>query len=284
MKKVLYLFFFLYCIEFSSFAQVPAEFIEKNAVEIKNRKEANDSIYKVLKDYKAILIGEMHGTKEPAEFFLGIVKSLMKNGKKVVVGLEIPVDGIDFTKDFTVEDLKKAPAFYSTSPDGRQCIAWAEMLVELKKMNAEILCFDLSMEYKGDKRLERDSVMASTINDYLKKDTSKTFVSLTGNISNMLIPYKKIKTMVCYLTSGNNSCLKGRKILSVNCLYGKGTMYNWMNNGYKLREADSNAPYYEYATSYDNFLFAFPDASMPGYNGFLFSKTITASGPLVETK
>ncbi len=275
---------FLFFCTVTCFGQVSAEFIEANAVEIKDRKEANDSVYKAIKDYKAILIGEMHGTKEPPEFFVGIVKSLMKNGKKVVVGLEIPKDGIDFTQDFTVEDLKKAPAFYSTSPDGRQCIAWAEMLVELKKMNAEILCFDLSMEYKGDKRLERDSVMASTIEDYLKNDTSKVFVSLTGNISNMLLPHKKIKTMACYLMDSDSSCLKGKKVLSINYLYGTGTMQNWMNNGYQLRETDSNAPFYIYATSYDNYLFAYPDPSMKGYNGFLFAKTITASGPLVEKK
>ena len=282
MKRLFYILFFLIGANLYFFGQVSGDFVEKKAIEIKDRQAGNDTLYEAIKNYKAILIGGMHGTAEPPEFFLGIVKSLLKNGKKVVAALEIPKDGIDIKKIHSLEDIKKANAFSSTSPDGRQCLAWAHMLLELKKTKAEIFCFDLTMEYKGDRRIERDSMMYININGYLKKDTSRVLVVLSGNISNMLIPYNKNKTMACYLAKSKKSCLKGKNILSLNYLHGEGTVYNWSNEGYKLRESESNAPFYEHATSYDNYLFIYP--VMPGYNGILFSKTITASEPLVEHK
>jgi len=272
------------CSFFAGQAQLSSDMVEEFGVEIKDRKEANDSVYEALKNYKAVLIGEMHGTQEPPEFMVGIVRSLMKNGKKVVAAIELPSDGIDLTKKFTLEQLKKEPAFYGMSPDGRQSIAWAEMLIELQKMNAEIVCFDLGMHYKGDRKLHHDSMLYENINQYLKKDTSKMLVALSGNISNMMGKYNKHKTMAYYMMRHKASCLKGKSILSLNHAYGKGTMYNWMNDGYKFRETEGNAPFYEYASSWDNYLFAMPDPFMKGYGGVLFSKTITASGPLVETK
>jgi len=193
------------------------------------------------------------------------------------------VNGLDLKKGMTKEDLKKAPAFQGAFPDGRQCIAWAEMIVELKKLDAEILCFDLNMIHKQERKAGvRDSVMFRNINDYLAKDTSKMFVALTGNISNMLIPNKNKKTLGCYLSTDSSSCLKGKKMLSLNYFHGKGTMMNWKNAGYLLREEDSNAEFFEAACSYENFLLVYP--VMKGYDGIFFTRSMTASGPLVETK
>ena len=90
--------FFLVCANLCLLGQVSGDFVEKNAIEIKDREAINDTLYNAIKNYKAILIGSLHGTEEPPEFFLGIVKSLLKNGKKVVAAVEIPKDGIDFKK------------------------------------------------------------------------------------------------------------------------------------------------------------------------------------------
>jgi len=277
-------FIFIFLSTHVCWPQLSSDKVEELGVEIKDRMEGNDALYTALKGYKAVLIGEMHGTKEPPEFLVGIARSLMKNGKKFVVALELPSDGIDFTKTFSLEELKKHPAFYGMSPDGRQSIAWADMLIELQKMKAEIICFDLGMHYKGDIRLEHDSMLYENINEYLKKDTSRMLVALSGNISNMMGKYNKYKTMAYYMIHEKHSILKGKSILSLNHAYGKGTMYNWMNDGYKLRETEGNAPFYEYASTWDSYLFVMADPFMKGYGGVLFSKTITASDPLVETK
>ncbi len=270
-------------VTFALSAQVSGEFVEENSIEIQNRTEQNDSVFKAIKNYNAIMIGEMHGTKEPPEFLMGIVNTLLNNGKKVIVGLEISTDGlVNFNEDITLEKLKKSPFFSSASPDGRQCIAWAEMLLALKKLNVEIICFDLNMEHKGDKKVNRDSIMFMNLNSQLENDTNSVLVTLTGNISNKLMPYKGMKTMSYFLGSDERSMLRDKKILALNHMYGKGTTMNWLNDGYKLREVEGSAYFYEYATSYENYLFIYP--VMEGYNGIIFSKTITASPPLVTGK
>lgn len=263
-------------------AQSPAEALERDAVEIPKRSEANDSLYSRIKDYRAIMIGEVHGTKEPTEFFIGIIKSLIKNGRKVIAGVELPSDGVQFSSELTLEKLKAAPAFTSGTRDGRQSVAWAEMLMELQKTGAEIVCFDLSTQHKGEMKSLRDSLMYATLNEAMKKDTTKVLVTLSGNVASRLVPFHKVNSMGCYLHADANSVLKGKKMLSLIHMYNDGTAYNWMNNGYMLRSVEGNAGFYGAAAAYENYLLIYP--AMDGYNGLIFSMTLTASGPLVESK
>ncbi len=281
MHKICFIIFTLFSL--ASFAQVSGQFVEENAVNIRDRHEANDTIYNKVKDYKAIMIGELHGTIESPEMLVGIVKSLVKNGKKVVVAFEISSDGLKgFNEKPTLETLKKSIFFNTGAKDGRQSIAWAEMLVDLKKLNVEIVCIDLDLAHKGDKNITRDSMMFENLNTYFKTDTSRVLVRLTGNISNKLTPYKGTKTLACFMQKNEYSCFKNKRILSLNHMYGNGTTYNWGNDGYKMREVTGNADFYAHATEYENYLFI--HNVQEGFNGIIFSKTITASGPLVEKK
>lgn len=263
-------------------AQITSEMLEVNAVDMTVRSRSNDTLYDKVKGFKAIMVGGVLGTKEPPEFFLGIVKSLIKNGKKVIAGVELPADGVDFKENWTLESLKKAHAFTTHTRDGRQSIAWAEMMVELQKTGAEIVCFDLTMEVKRELRSHRDSLMFLYLNEQLAKDTNKVFVSITANVVNRMVPFNKLKTMGCYLKDDDRSVLKGKPILSLNFLYNDGTAHNWMSNGYKVRNIEGNAGVYAYAAPYENYLLVYP--VQDGYNGLIFSSTITASGPLVEVK
>jgi hypothetical protein len=264
-------------------AQVSGQFVEENSVNISDRIEPNDTLYNKIKDYKAVMIGEIHGTQEAPEFLIGIVKSLKKNGKKVVVAFEISSDGLkDFKSDPTLDGLKKSVFFNSKAQDGRQCIAWAQMLVDLRKLNVDITYIDLDLAHKGDKNITRDSMMYENLNTYFKTDTSRVLVTLTGNVSNKLTPYKGVKTLAYFMQKDKYSCFKNKKILSLNHMYGKGTAMNWSNDGFKVRDVEGNADFYEYATPYDNYLFIYN--VQEGYNGILFSKTLTASPSLMSGK
>ena len=226
------------------------------------------------------MIGEVHGTQEAPEFLIGIVKSLQKNGKKVVVAFEISSDGLkDFKSNPTLDELKKSVFFNSQVQDGRQCFAWAQMLVDLIKLDVEITYIDLDLAQKGDKNITRDSMMYLNLNTYFKTDTSRVLVALTGNVSNKLTPYKSLKTLAYFMQQDKSSCFQNKKILSLNHMHGKGTAMNWSNDGFKVREVEGNADFYEYATPYDNYLFIYN--VQEGYNGILFSKTLTASPSLV---
>lgn len=276
---------FLICnLSFSiSFSQVSGQFVEENALEIKDRTQASDSLYDKVKAYKAIMLGELHGAKEGPEFVVGLVKSLQKNGKKVVVAFEIASDGLkSFEKDPTMEGLKSSVFFNTQSQDGRQCVAWAQMLVELRALNAEIIYINLNFADKEAKNNVRDSIMYENLNAYFKTDTSRTLVTLTGNLSNKLTPNKGIKTLGYYMKNDKNSCFKDKNILSLIHYHGKGTALYWANDGFKLRDVESNADFYEFATEYANYLFIYN--VQEGYNGIFYSKALTASPPLVNTK
>jgi hypothetical protein len=176
--------------------------------------------------------------------------------------------------------LKESTFFTTKSPDGKQCMAWAQMLVELRALDVEIIYMDLDLAQKANEKLSRDSVMYENLNSAFKTDTTRVLVALTSNLSNKLTPVKGLKNnLAYYMQKDERSCFKDRKILSLNHYYGKGTTMNWANDGYKLREVNGNAEFYEYATSYDNYLFIYN--VQDGYNGIFFSKTITASPPLV---
>jgi hypothetical protein len=270
------------CLSIVSLAQVSGDYVEEHAVEIKDRIEPNEAICKAVKDYKAIMIGELHGIQEAPEFLVGIVKSLSNCGKKVVVAFEISTDGLkSFQSNPTLEGLKKSVFFNTASQDGKQCVAWAQMLVDLRALkNVEITYIDLDMAHKGDRTINRDSMMYENLNAYFKTDTSRVLVTLTGNISNKLTPYKGDKTLAYYMQKDKYSCFKTKKILSLTHFHGKGTSMNWANDGYKQREVEGNADFYEFATPFDNYLFIYD--VQEGYNGILYSKTITASPSLVK--
>jgi hypothetical protein len=264
----------------SLISQVTGQFVEEHAIEIVNRAEQNDRIYSAVKDYNAILIGEVHGIQEGPEFLLGLVKSLAGNGKKILVGLEIPSDGVpNFDERVNIDSLKKAPFFTTATLDGRQCIAWAQMLMALKTFKDQIVFIGLSAQSRMDKNINRDSLMYEKLREAYCTDTSRILITLTGNISNLSVPYKGITPMAYYMRTKDYGCFRNKKILSLNHVYGRGTTMNWLNDGFRLREVEGTAGFYEYATSYDNYLFISP---VDGYDGIFFSKTVTASEPLIK--
>lgn len=265
---------------FSAWGQVPAQVIEERSVEITARTEANDSLYHAIKNYKAILLGSIHGTQEAPELLVGLVRSLQKHGRKVLAGVELPSDGVDMKEPLTLEKLKASPAFIAFNKDGRQCVAWAEMLIELQKTGAEIVLFDLSSKYRRDVKGMRDSIMYVSLNEALRKDTSKVLVTISMNLLNRLSPHRKHKTLGSYIRTDSNSVLKDKPILSLNHLYNDGEAYYWRNHGYKLWPVEGNAGFFGYAAPYDNYLFIYP--AEEGYNGLIYTKTLTPSPLLSE--
>jgi hypothetical protein len=268
----------------NAYSQSPIDYLKNNAIEIVDRADTNFNVFNAIKDYPAILIGEMHGTIEPSEFLIGIVKTLSDKGKQIVVGLEIPNDQYgDIIKMQNINELKSTNYFINSVRDGRQSHAWAEMIIRLKKIkNVELIFFDLTKDEFNIPDINRDSLMYLKINEALKNKQKSYLVTLSGNLHNQLKIRKNIKPMGYYLQNDINSFLKDSKILSLSHLYGQGTMMNTMSDGYKLRETKCNAGYFGSSINYGNYLFIFDGREwLKGYTGVIYSKTIRASGPLV---
>lgn len=269
----------------NGYSQSSIDYLKNNAIEIINRTDTNSNIYNAIKDYSAILIGEMHGTIEPSEFLVGIAKSLADKGKQVIVGLEIPNDQYDdIIKRQNINELKSTDYFINSFRDGRQSIAWAQMIIDLQKQkNVHLIFFDLTKDEWKISDINRDSVMYLKINKELKNRPKAYLVTLSGNLHNQLKIRKNMKPMGYYLQNDTNSFFKSSKILSLNHVYGQGTMMNTTSDGFKLRETKGCAGYFGTTTNYDNYLFIFDDREwFKGYTGLIYSKTITAAKPLVE--
>lgn len=63
----------------------PIEILKTEAIEIENLEQLNDEIYKKIIDFEIIMVGEMHGTKEPAKFAYGLCHLIAKNEGKVIL-------------------------------------------------------------------------------------------------------------------------------------------------------------------------------------------------------
>ncbi len=261
------------------------QYIKNNAIEINNRTDTNSKIYNAIKDYSAILIGEMHGTMEPSEFLVGIVKSLAVKGKQVIVGLEIPNDQYDdIIKKQAINELKNSDYFMHSFQDGRQSVAWAQMIINLQNQkNIHLVFFDLTKDEWKNPNINRDSEMYLKINKELEKNPNSYLVTLSGNIHNQLRIRNNVKTMGYYLQNDTNSFFKSSKILSLCHLYGPGTMMNMMDGLFKIRTTEGYEDFYHTTTNYDNYLLIFKDKKwLKGFTGFIYSKTVSAAKPFVE--
>jgi len=74
--------------------QTPEAYLKENAVKINKADSLDNSLYKLFSDFQLIMLGEMHGTNEPAKLLIGFTELLCNNGDSVQVGLEIPANEI----------------------------------------------------------------------------------------------------------------------------------------------------------------------------------------------
>lgn len=208
----------------------------------------------------------MHGTKEPAEFLTGLVKTFISNGRKVTVGFEIPKGEMkEFTDKQDTLSLSKTK-FFSAKLDGRSSEAWFRAIGECNRMGAGFCFFDNSKD-------DRDKGMFEKILECYKADSNAVILTLSGNIHNMLLPYKENKTMGCYLKE-----YFGNKAFSINHKYNEGTMYNRSSEGLGIHTIPPSDGLFARSTNYNSYFMQsiFKDDC---YSAYHYTKTVTASLP-----
>lgn len=268
MNNFLYYILFFPAIYIS---QTTGNYIQKNAINCTNLSDTNTILYNAVKNYKCISVGEMHGTKEPAEFVLGLVKSFLSNNRKVILGMEIENGKIaKFSKNNKEKYIEESDFFSISTNDGRNSEAWYNLIKEVNKLeNIKFCFFDTELGFNKT----RDSVMASNILKKYLVDTNYVIITLTGNIHNKTILHKEAKTMGCYLKD-----YFGSRLTSIFNLYGKGTMYNNSGNGLSIISIEPTNNTFNDATNYSNFfIFNKFQNYFSGYSAFIFTKLITAS-------
>ena len=71
-------------------AQDVVTLIKAKAVEINTTKALDQQVYNLLADKQLIMIGEMHGTNEPAHLVTALGKLFTRHQDSIQIGFEIP--------------------------------------------------------------------------------------------------------------------------------------------------------------------------------------------------
>jgi hypothetical protein len=256
-------------------------YLKQNAVKIIKPDSLSNDIYNLVSDYSLIMIGEMHGTNEPAEFVIGLTDLLTSKGDSVQVGMEIPSTKMKRYIEEHSDNSIYSSDFFKRSVDGRASDAWAQVISKVSKNHkASIFFYDVN---DGDCSNvdDRDSMMYLKIKNKIQEHPSWKTITISGNIHNMLLPYKGKAKTAYFLINDQDLNLKDR-ICSLNHLYQRGSMINNSGNGLELKQVDNSDSDYSTAVDYDNYLFLMPINVTFGYSGIYFTKNVTAARMLDE--
>lgn len=262
---------------FSASGQDSKSYIIQNAIPFNKPDSLNENIYKILSNFQVIMVGEMHGTDEPAKLVIGLTKLFIEKGENVQVGLEIPSEEMDlFLNHKSDSSIYYSNFFSKKATDGRQSFAWAELIKMLKNVkNVKLFFFDVNKEEK-DNSSNRDSIMYTKIkNQILKNPTFKT-ITLSGNIHNMLLPFRETNTMATFLINDKEINISD-KICSLNHRYKSGTMCNNKGSGLEISQVNDLDSDFSTAVAYNNYLLLLSKTMTGKYNGIYFTRSVTAA-------
>lgn len=251
--------------------------IKANAIKINRADSLDNSIYKLLADYKLIMLGEMHGGNEPAEFVTGLTKLFTDNGDSVQVGLEISSEQMGkFLSDRTDSSIYLSEFFTKQPLYGIESFAWAELISSLSKNEkVKLFFFDVNKN-DYDSSNNRDSLMYIKIKKQIRDNPQWKTITLSGNIHNMIQPFRGKNTMACYLKTDKELNIHD-KICSLNHRCKNGTRINNRGNGLELQQVNSPDSDFSTAVDFDSYLFLFPKTTTENYNGIYFTRLVTVA-------
>ena len=257
---------------FSVTAQDFKTYLQDNALRISRTDSLDKSVYNLLSNYELIMLGEMHGTNEPAEFVIALTKLLIANDDSVQVGLEIPSGQMTiFFKEQTDSSIFHSDFFSRTAIDGRENLAWIK-IISTFRMDKRVKLFFFDTDYFSG---SRDSLMYLNIKKQIQKNPEHKTIILSGNVHNMIIPHMGTTTTACYLKADKELNISD-KFCSINHCCRSGTMINNIGKGLEVREVNYDKTIFS-AIDSDAYIVLFPKTTTDGYNGVYFTKFVTAA-------
>lgn len=243
--------------------------LEEDNIDIGNLSNLSQAVYREIKPFDVIMVGEMHGTQEPAKLVQSLAKLIAKNEGEVYVGVEIPKSMIDLNNnELSVENLSKTAFFTMEESDGRNGQSWFDLMVSCGA-DDRINVFYIDNYTTSS----RDSSMYLEVKQIRELHPERKILTLSGNVHNSLIPMYGENRMGMYLIDDNDT-FKPSKIMSINHLYKGGTMRNKMKDGFKVRKA-GGVDLTE-TSKYKNFLSKMPE-DKKAYNYFFYTEKVNHS-------
>ncbi len=251
----------------------PIDVLKRNAIPIQDLTQLNNKIYNKISAYDVIMVGEMHGTKEPAEFVYGLSKLIAKREDKVILALEIPPSEMEgFSESMSQEQIKQLYFFAKENRFGRNCKIYLDLIHDVNQKKKIRIEFIDSGKY-GD----RDSSMYVEVLQIKKTYPNTKIVSLTGNVHNWLIPYKDYTKFGGYLMNDTIN-FEPKKIMSINHIFNKGTMFNRIRGELKVHVMEgTESNIYNENIAAEMFLSKRIDETQKQYTHFLYTEKVTHS-------
>ena len=250
--------------------------LKKNAIPIENLYKLSDRIYDEIANYEIIMIGEMHGTNEPAEFAYGLCNLITKSEKKVVLALEIRSSQMNGLSDeMSITQLKELDFFRRENFDGRNGVSMLNLIYKSNQNKRIILKF-IDNHYPSS---TRDSSMYREIRNIYNKYPNTKIVTLTGNVHNSFIPLFDKVRIGGYLVK-DTANFDSKKIMSINHVYSEGTMFNNDGTGIKISTIEREDNIYNTTLSHDMFLYKKLPEEQNRFTHILYTDKVTASGKI----
>ena len=265
---------------FSCFSQGFGGYIKKNAIKIERVNKLNDAVYDSLVEFQLIMVGEFHGTQEPAQFVAALATLVSRKEGAVSVGLEIPENELlEFSKNPTKENLLSSKFFSKPNLDGRNGQAWFDLVMHCASdPNINLFFFD---NIKPNSPNKRDSIMYIGLRNQKMLFPNRKIITLTGNVHNQRVPFRDMVTtgMYCLQDSINFS---NSKICSINHAFSEGTMRNNTGNGLELKTVQFEESTYTQSVSFHNYLVLYNFGNKTKYNALLYTRKVNHSNILED--
>ncbi len=203
------------------------------------------------------MIGEMHGTKEPANFVTGLTDLLISHGDSVQVGLELPSEQMTKFLASPSDSSVYLSSFFFNPPSetGRETFAWAKIISTFKNNpRVHLFFYDINKGERSD-NLGRDSTMYVKVKKQILEHPGWKIVTISGNVHNMTSPQFEIgrNTMASFLKRDKDLDISAR-ICSINHSYSSGTALNTYGDGLKIHRLGSRPSIYSTAIPFDSYI------------------------------
>ena len=257
--------------------QSNTDYLKEHAVKIDKLDNLNDSIYNLLSPFKVIMVGEMHGTNEPAKFVIGLANLFTRKGDSVQVGLEIPeVKMNNYLSQNNDSNIKVSDFFAIGFEDGRSSEAWAGIISTLNdNPKIRIFFYDINRN-EGEILAARDSNMYLNVKKNIQLHPSWRTITISGNSHNLLLEMDGETKMGLYIKEDKDLNLAD-KICSINHYYKSGTMLNNSGSGLQLKNVDNGDDFYSQTFDFDDYFFLYSTRIPRRYTGLLYTKNVTAA-------
>jgi hypothetical protein len=251
--------------------------IRRNAVALGSFDTSDARIAPIFQLQKLILVGEIHGTAEPAEFVNLLATNLLGKGRTVYVGLEISPQDLVSEDELHDSAALSNSDFFKKEPYGKASKAWFRLISVFSKMNGiHLFFFGLTEAQLKEGLHHSDSLMFVNIKSRMLADTGGVYICLSGSFHSKLTGEHFPAPMGNYFLQDRTLNLSLFNMVSFNHVYAEGGGNFSTGDGIRLHTL-VNSDYLHTITGMRNY-FSYTHELIDGdYNGVLFTYHVTPS-------